>query len=99
MSTVGLGIIGAGRIAQVHARAYRNVVGARLLAAADTVGGAADRTAAEFGLDAYYDYHDLLARSDIDGAILAVPSPLHARIAGDAADAGIPVVSQNPIAQ
>lgn len=98
MGTVGLGIIGAGRIAQVHARAYRNVVGARLLAAADMVREAADRTAAEFGLDAYHDYHDLLARSDIDGVIVAVPSPFHARIAVDAAKAGKHVFCQKPIA-
>jgi myo-inositol 2-dehydrogenase / D-chiro-inositol 1-dehydrogenase len=91
-------MIGAGRIAQVHARAYRNIAGARLLAVADVVKEAADRTAAEFALDAYYDYHDLLARGDIDAVIVAVPSPLHARIATDAARAGKHVFCQKPIA-
>lgn len=95
---VGLGIIGAGRIAQVHARAYQHVAGARLLAAADVVKEAADRTAAEFGLDAYYNYHDLLARSDIDAVIVAVPSPLHAVVAVECARAGKHVFCQKPIA-
>jgi myo-inositol 2-dehydrogenase/D-chiro-inositol 1-dehydrogenase len=95
---VGLGIIGAGRIAQVHARAYQNVAGARLLAAADVVREAADATAAAFGLDAYYDYHDLLARDDIDGVIVAVPSPLHASIVVDVARAGKHVFCQKPMA-
>lgn len=95
---VGIGLIGAGRIAQVHARAYRNVAGATLLAAADVVKEAADRTAATFGLDAYYDYHELLARQDIDGVVVAVPSPLHARIAVDVARAGKHVFCQKPIA-
>jgi myo-inositol 2-dehydrogenase/D-chiro-inositol 1-dehydrogenase len=95
---VGIGLIGAGRIAQVHARAYTNVAGARLLAVADIVPEAADRTADTFGLEAYYDYHDLLERDDIDGVIIAVPTPSHAQVAIDAAQAGKHVFCQKPMA-
>ena len=95
---VGIGLIGAGRIAQVHAKAYTNVAGARLLAVADILPEAANRTANTFRLDAYYDYHDLLARDDIDGVIIAVPTPFHAQVAMDAARAGKHVFCQKPMA-
>src|SRR5712692_431550 len=50
---VGIGLIGAVRIAQIHAKAYTNVAGARLLAVADILPEAANRTANTFRLDAY----------------------------------------------
>ena len=95
---VGIGLIGAGRIAQVHAKAFTKAAGARLLAVADVVPEAADRLADAFHLDAYYDYCDLLARADIDGVVVAVPTPLHAQVAVDVARAGKHVFCQKPIA-
>jgi len=95
---VGIGLIGAGRIARVHAKAYANVAGARLLAVADVVPEAADSLAETFHLDAYYDYQELLARPDIDGVVIAVPTPSHAQVAVDAARAGKHVFCQKPIA-
>src|SRR5258708_40313931 len=95
---VGIGLIGAGRIAQVHAKAFTKAAGARLLAVADVVPEVADRLADAFHLDAYYDYCDLLARADIDGVVVAVPTPLHAQVAVDVARAGKHVFCQKPIA-
>src|SRR6266581_8449281 len=95
---VGIGLIGAGRIAQVHAKAYTSIAGARLLAVADVVHEAANRTADAYHTAAYYNYHDLLAREDIDGVVIAVPTPSHAQVAIDAARAGKHVFCQKPMA-
>src|SRR5260370_39503444 len=72
---VGIGLIGAGRIAQIHAKAYTNVAGARLLAVADIFPEAAKRTSNTFRLGAHYDNHDLVCRDANGGVIIAGPHP------------------------
>ena len=81
-----VGLIGAGRIARVHAEAYRRVSGGKLVAVADVVRPAAE-LAAQYGLDAYGDYNELLARTDIDAVVIATPNWLHAEMALAATDA------------
>lgn len=95
---LNIGLIGAGRIAKVHAVAYKSVQGARLVACADIAADAANAFAAEHELDAYIDYRELLAREDIDAVIIATPNGLHPEHMIAAANAGKHVFCQKPIA-
>ena len=47
---------------------------------------------------AHTDYHELLARNDIDAVSVCVPSGLHAQVAIDAMQAGKHVLVEKPIA-
>jgi len=95
---VKIGLIGAGRIARVHAQAYTRVSGGRLVAVTDVVRPSAEALALQYGMDVCENYHELLARPDIDAVLIATPNWLHAQIALTAAQAGKHIFCQKPIA-
>lgn len=96
-SKVRIGFIGAGRIADLHARAYANNDQAELAAVADPAPGRATERAAEWGSGlAFEDYHDLLADESIDGVEILLPHKLHSSVAIEALAAGKAVSLQKP---
>jgi predicted dehydrogenase len=48
-------------------------------------------------IDAYHNYHDVLARADIDAVIVSVPDHWHALVAAEAAVAGKHIYVQKPM--
>ena len=96
--TIGVGIIGTGRISGAHARAAQSVPGARLVAASEVDEARGRAFAEKFGCAVLPDYHDLLARDDIQVVVLALPHFLHCPVALDAAAAGKHVMIEKPMA-
>ncbi|NQW17567.1 MAG: Gfo/Idh/MocA family oxidoreductase [Chloroflexi bacterium] len=97
MSKVRIGFIGAGRIADLHARAYADNNQAELAAIADPAPDRATERAAEWGASlAYSDYRDLLADDSIDGVEILLPHKLHSAIGIEALNAGKAVSLQKP---
>jgi len=96
--TLGLALIGAGRIGSNHAGIVAHQVpGARLVAVADPVEIAAKRLAAELDADAV-DVETLLGRSDIDGVLITAPARSHTDLVVAAAAAGKHVFCEKPMA-
>jgi myo-inositol 2-dehydrogenase / D-chiro-inositol 1-dehydrogenase len=92
-----LGLIGAGRIAAVHAgNAAR--AGLRLVCVADVVADAARALAEASGSEAT-DPDTLLAREDIDAVLIATPPDTHDALVVAAAEAGKHVFIEKPLAQ
>ena len=92
------GIIGVGIIGQGHAqRLTAEDSPADLIAVADQNPEAAQKIAAEHGVEAAADVTALLARADLDAVIIAVPSGLHAEVAIQALDADKHVFLEKPI--
>ena len=96
--TITFELIGCGRVAPRHAQSYGQAHEARLAAVADIRHDRAWRFAEEYRADPYMDYHELLARSDIDAVSICVPSGLHAQVAVNALQAGKHVLVEKPIA-
>ena len=99
-STFGVGVVGAGRIFEQHARACVELGGrARLLAIAD-VDEAQLRAATgrHFIPFSHLDYRALLDCRDIDVVAVCTPPALHERIVVDALEAGKFVMCEKPIA-
>jgi len=94
---VRIAVIGAGVIGRVHARLVAAEPEARLAAIADPTPEAAD-LAAELGAAWYADHGELLANERIDGAIVAVPTGLHATVGIACAAAGVHILVEKPIA-
>lgn len=93
---VRFGVIGLG-IGQAHIRAIHEEPGAELAAVASTDEATLKRTAEQNGVPGYLDYHDLLARDDVDVVCVCVPSGLHAEVGIAAAKAGKHVLCEKPL--
>lgn len=99
MDTVRIGIIGAGSIAELHARGYRSDPRAEIAAVCDTAPGVAEERAAQWGgARAYSDYRRLLEDPDVDAVDIITPHNLHAPMTLDAISAGKHVSVQKPMA-
>ncbi len=98
--SLGIGLIGAGRIGRLHAgNLARRVVRARLLAVADVNQTAAAGCAAEHGVPcAVTDYRSLLDDPAIGAVVICSATPTHAPIIAAAAAAGKHVFCEKPIA-
>ena len=100
MDTVGIGIVGAGRIFEQHAIACNSLGGrARLLAIADIDEARLQKAAGQYSIPfAAADYRSLLDRNDIDVIIVCTPPVLHERVVVDALEAGKFVICEKPLA-
>jgi myo-inositol 2-dehydrogenase/D-chiro-inositol 1-dehydrogenase len=94
--TVRFGLLGAGRIGRVHARAIRGDEGARLVAVADALpeAAAAVAAAASARIDTIA---GLEASADIDAVVICTPTDTHAELIERFARAGKAVFCEKPI--
>jgi UDP-N-acetyl-2-amino-2-deoxyglucuronate dehydrogenase len=100
MSTNNLrfGIIGCGRVAPRHAQSILEIPNADLVAVADEILSRAQNFETKYNAQPYSDYHELLARDDIDVVNVCVPSGLHKQLVLDVIAAGKHVIVEKPIA-
>ena len=95
-----IGLIGAGRIGQVHAStiAYR-VPAAQLAAVTDPVRSAAETVAARFRIPTIAaGYQAIMDDPGIDAVLICTPTPTHAEIIRAAARAGKAIFCEKPVA-
>ncbi len=97
--SVGIGLIGLGRLGRVRAEiAARRLPGVRLTAVYDVDAALAERVAAEFGAVAVGSVDALVAHPDVDGVIVATPTALHVGPVMAVAAAGKPLFCEKPLA-
>ncbi|HEV2257267.1 MAG TPA: Gfo/Idh/MocA family oxidoreductase [Streptosporangiaceae bacterium] len=99
MSTIRVGIVGAGWIAQEHRRVLESVADAELVAVCDVDRDRAETLAAGTGARTYLDWHDLLDRGDLGALIVCTPPRSHREPAVAALSRGLPVYLEKPIAR
>lgn len=92
-----LGLIGAGKIARVHAANAASLEGVRLAAVADVVPEAARALADEIGAEAL-DTESLFARDDVEAVLVTTPPDTHVDVIVAAAEAGKHVFCEKPLA-
>lgn len=97
---LNIGLIGAGRIGQVHAdHLTTRIPSARLLIVADAYEPAARVCAERFGIPAFAQgYRAVLDRPDIQGVVICSSTDTHAQIIEEAAQAGKHIFCEKPIA-
>lgn len=99
MSSIRLGMIGAGQIALFTAREFRRHTGCDVLAVADPNAERASELAAMVGAEhTFTDVDELLARDDLDAVYIAVPNAFHEEVAVKALQAGKHVLLDKPFA-
>jgi predicted dehydrogenase len=94
----GVGIVGAGTIGVVHARALADIEGARVVAVAEPREEAGRALAEEHDAAWCPGIEELLARDDVDVVTLGTPSGMHPDQTVLAARAGKHVITEKPLA-
>ena len=95
---LGVGIVGAGVIGNVHAKALGEIDGTTIVAVAEPREDAGKELATRVGATWYASFDELLADGDVELVIIATPSGLHPEQAVRAAEAGKNIVSEKPMA-
>ncbi|WP_238367282.1 inositol 2-dehydrogenase [Mesobacterium pallidum] len=94
--TVKFGVLGAGRIGQVHARAIASVPGATLVAVADAVAAAAQALQDQYGCE-IRSIEAIEQADDIDAVIICTPTDTHADLIERFVKAGKAVFCEKPV--
>jgi myo-inositol 2-dehydrogenase/D-chiro-inositol 1-dehydrogenase len=97
-TSIGVGLIGAGRIGRVHAaNLVQRIPRARLLAVADVNLAAAEQVAQQWGGDASSDPRRLLDDPNIDAVLICSATDTHSSLIMEAAAAGKHIFCEKPV--
>ena len=94
--TVRFGLLGAGRIGKVHAKAISSNPKAQLVAVADAMPKAAEDLATQYGC-VVRTVDNILAASDIDAVVICTPTDTHADLIERFTRAGKAIFCEKPI--
>ena len=98
MPKVRLGIIGTGQIGKHHIKTYQDVADAEIVAVADLREDEAQRVARDYNIpNVYTDYHEMLARDDIQSVDVCLHNRFHKPVTLDALAAGKNVYCEKPM--
>jgi len=99
MAKTKIGFIGTGMMGRAHLETFSALADAEIAAVCDVQKDVADGAAEMYGISrVYYSADELLAQSDIEGVIIAVPVYAHHEVAIKAANAGKAVFLEKPMA-
>lgn len=98
MTTLRVGVVGAGVIGRTHLNAYR-AAGTAPVAVTDVDPAAAEAAAAEFGLTAYPSVAAMLGEAELDAVSICTPPAGHLETAVQALRAGVAVLCEKPMAR
>lgn len=90
-----LGLIGGGRMGRTHLRALEYSAQVNVVAVAEPSEASA-RQVRERGMTVYPTVTEMFANSELDGVLIAVPTPHHIETTRMALEAGLPVLCEKP---
>lgn len=92
-----IGIIGCGRIMEMHANAISRIQDTEIVAVCDIVEERAQEASLKYGGKVYIDYQKMLDEIECDIVHLCLPHYLHSIVGIEAAKKGIHVLTEKPI--
>ena len=100
MPDVKMGVLGCGSIAEIaHFPSIAARKEARLVAVCDTNPETAQKAAAKWGAEKWFtDYREMFAKAKLDAVVIATPNNVHRNQAITAAQHGVHVVVEKPLA-
>lgn len=96
-AAVRVGIIGAGRIGRVHAKAITQMDGAEVAMIADPFDKFGKAAASDFNTVWSANWEDMLSDDSISGIVIGSPTPYHAEQIIKSAEAGKAIFCEKPI--
>ncbi|MBM4069965.1 MAG: Gfo/Idh/MocA family oxidoreductase [Planctomycetes bacterium] len=98
MQPVRIALVGCGKVGQIHASAVASLAEAELVAVCDAISERSETLAARLRARAYTDTALMLREARPEVVLIGTPHPLHAEPAILAADAGVHVLVEKPMA-
>ncbi len=89
------GLIGGGRMGRTHLRGLEGSTEVEIVAVTEPFEGAADALR-EQGLSVFPTTEEMFAESELEGVLIAVPTPQHIDTTRRALEAGLPVLCEKP---
>ena len=93
---VRIGLLGCGRIGQVHARTIKGLAEARVVAVSDAMPEAAEALAGSLGAEVR-GTDEIIAAGDIDAVVIGTPTTTHYDLIHSAARAGKAIFCEKPV--
>jgi predicted dehydrogenase len=97
MKTWNIGVIGAGMVADFHAKSIESLPNTKLAGICDSGSGKAKLIAEKYGCPVFADYNAMLHSDAIDIVTIATPSGMHKAPAVEAAKCGKHVLCEKPL--
>ncbi|MBI2830666.1 MAG: Gfo/Idh/MocA family oxidoreductase [Chloroflexi bacterium] len=94
---IRVGVIGVGAMGRHHARIYSELPGVELVGVADLDSESLSAVASRYRTKGFNDYQELL-RQSLDAISIVVPTSVHKTVALEAANAGLNMLIEKPIA-
>lgn len=91
-------IIGCGKVGHIHAAALRDLAESQFTAVCDNDGARAAAFAAQYGVRPYTDAATMFREAGIEAVVICTPHPLHAAPSILAAEHGVHVLVEKPLA-
>ncbi len=98
MRPVRTGLIGCGKVGGIHAAVLRSLPESEFVAVCDSSADRAAAFAARWGVRPFTDVATMLREAGVEALLIATPHPLHAEPAVRAAEAGVHVLVEKPLA-
>jgi UDP-N-acetyl-2-amino-2-deoxyglucuronate dehydrogenase len=98
VTKVRVGLIGCGKVGQIHATALRSLAEADFVAVCDASGERARAFAERYGVRGFDDVAAMLRDARPEAVLIGTPHPLHAAPAIQSAQAGVHVLVEKPLA-
>jgi len=95
-----VGLVGSGRVANVHIAAYKNIENVNIVAVSDVNVEKAKNFANIYGISKVFsDYRELFEMKELDFVDICTPTSTHAKIVCDAAEFGHNILVEKPMAR
>lgn len=98
MKPVRVGLVGCGKVGTIHAAALRAIPEAEFAACCDAAPERAAAFAAKYGVRPFPDVAAMIREGGVESVVIGTPHPLHAEPAIRAAEAGVHVLVEKPMA-
>src|SRR4051812_7449615 len=98
MKPIRTALIGCGKVGGLHAAALTTLPQSTLVAVCDSTAERADRFAGRYNCRAFHDVGQMLRESGAEAVFICTPHPVHLEPAVLAAEAGVHVMVEKPMA-
>ncbi len=98
MQKIKTAIIGCGKVGDLHAAALKTLPESEFVAACDMNQERADKFAAKYGAKGYTTIEEMVDKAGVQAVVICTPHPVHADPCIKAANLGLHVLTEKPLA-